>query len=244
MTIRERDETDVVDNHGGVNGFARSTDPRRCEVHTELKPGSQTALYTHAFKRSWKVILACLQVGILLGWLAASLATPHYQASSQVFIAFQSTDNSPVSMLQGASFSQQQVISYADIVTSPLVLQPVIDDMGLDETPDELAKRVEATTRRDTVLIDIAVTDTDPGRAAGTANAIAASLGEVIPRVERPGTSTPSPVHVTTVRPAMAPTTPSSPNSLFILAVGAAVGLSVGLGYSIFSLRRTTTREP
>lgn len=244
MSIRERDETDVVNNHGGVNGFSRSADPRRREAHTGLRPGGQTALYGDAVKRSWKVIVASLLAGVLLGWLAASLATPYYRATSQVFIAFQSTDNSSVSMLQGASFSQQQVLSYADIVTSPFVLQPVIDELGLDEGPHELAERVEATTRRDTVLIDIAVTDTSPDRAAGTADAIAASLGEFIPRVERPGTSTPSPVHITTVRPAMAPTAPSAPNSVFIVAVGAALGLSLGLGYSFLARRRTPRPEP
>jgi capsular polysaccharide biosynthesis protein len=181
----------------------------------------------------------------MLGSIAVNSMTAQYRSTSQVFVSLQSSDLSPETMLQGLSFTQQQVSSYADIVTSPLVLEPVIENLGLEEEPEELADRVEASSRTDTVLIDITVTDARPATAQRIADEIAVSLGDVIVRLERPVGNDQTPVQVTTVRPALLPEDPSGPNRLFMIAIGGALGLSAGVGLSLLaqSRRREGTNQ-
>ncbi len=193
----------------------------------------QPSYYRTAVLRYWAVLLAGLVAGLVLGGIAAASMTPQYRSTAQVFIAFQASDVTPESTLQGLSFTQQQVVSYAGIVTSPLVLDPVIDSLGLDEDADSLGERVESSTRTDTVLIDISVTDEKPVMAQNIADEISATLGDVIADLERPSGDTRLPVQVTTVQPASLPEDPSAPNSLFIVAIGGAVGLSIGFGLSL-----------
>lgn len=193
----------------------------------------QPSYYRTAVLRYWTVLLAGLVTGLVLGGIAAASVTPQYRSTSQVFISFQASDVTPESTLQGLSFTQQQVISYADIVASPLVLDPVIDSLGLDEDAVTLAERVEASTRTDTVLIDISVTDEKPAMAQSIADEITLTLGDVIADLERPSGDTRLPVQVTTVQPASVPEGPSAPNGLFIVAIGGAVGLSIGFGLSL-----------
>lgn len=193
----------------------------------------QPSYYRAAMLHYWTVLLAGLVAGLLLGGIAAATVTPQYRSTSQVFVSFQASDVTPKSTLEGLSFTQQQVTSYADIVATPLVLDPVIDSLGLDEDAETLGKRVEASTRTDTVLIDISVTDEKPVMAQNIANEITATLGDVIADLERPSGDTRLPVQVTTVQPASLPQDPSAPNSLFIVAIGGAVGLSIGFGLSL-----------
>ena len=68
--------------------------------------------------------------------------------------------------------------SYAEVATSPRVLAPVIQQLGLRTTPKELAESVEATVPVDTVILEIAATDPDPTRAAEIANAVGQELAK------------------------------------------------------------------
>lgn len=195
--------------------------------------GRQPSYYRTAVQRYWAVLVVGLVTGLVLGGIAAASMTPEYRSTSQVFISFQASDVTPESTLQGLSFTQQQVVSYADIVASPLVLDPVIDSLGLEEDAEALGERVESSTRTDTVLIDISVTDENPAMARSIADEISVTLGDVIADLERPSGETRLPVQVTTVQPASLPQNPSAPNGLFIVAIGGAVGLSIGFGLTL-----------
>ena len=59
------------------------------------------------------------------------------------------------SALEGSSFTQQRVKSYAEIVDSPRVLDPVINDLDLDVSATSLASRVKATVPLGTTLINV-----------------------------------------------------------------------------------------
>ena len=59
-------------------------------------------------------------------------------------------------LAQGSSFAEKQMASYAQVATSPLVLDPIARELGLPITGVELARSVEATVPVDTVIIEIA----------------------------------------------------------------------------------------
>lgn len=122
-------------------------------------------------------------------------------------------------------------------VTSPLVLQPAIDALGLPVTADELASHVKASSEVNTVLIDISVTDASPVQAAAIAQAVSNSLISSIDSLEKPKGGGTSPVGLSIIKPATAPATPSSPNTKLNLLIGLILGLGAG---AAVALLRTT----
>lgn len=188
--------------------------------------------YLVIVRKRWLPILLVTAFVLAAAAAASLLATPTYQARSQVFVSV-STGGSTADLLQGSSYSQKQVKSYVDLVTSPLVLAPVISDLGLPTTPDQLARSVTADSPLDTVLINVTVTDVSPQVASDAANAIADSLGTQVTELEKPSSGLPSPVQISTVRKATVPTTPATPNTKRNLALGLVLGLALGFGLAV-----------
>lgn len=151
-----------------------------------------------------------------------------YTAETQLFVAIQGS-GSVTELQQGNTFTQARVQSYVMTVTTPVVLQPVIDSLGLDVSASELATRVTASSDPDTVLIAIKVEDESAVRAASTAQAVANSLIEAIDALEKPKNGGASPVSLSVITPAEAPKLPSAPNTKMNLALGLLSGLLVGL---------------
>jgi capsular exopolysaccharide synthesis family protein len=191
------------------------------------------AQYLRLLREQWVIVMALTMFGLLGAGGYTAAATPIYQADTQLFVSTtgQTADLSQLS--QGSTFTQQRVKSYSDLVTSPLVLQPVIDQLSLKDTPQTLAKRVTATSPLDTVLIDIQVTDPMPSRASDIANAIADQFPTLVSDLETPKGRTTSPVKVSKTQSAVLPKDPVSPRVALNLALGLLVGLGLGVGGAI-----------
>jgi polysaccharide biosynthesis transport protein len=188
--------------------------------------------YLIILRKRWMSILLITALAVAGAAAATLLATPTYQANSQVFVSV-STGGSTSDLLQGSSFTQNRVTSYTDMVTSPRVLIPVIAHLGLTTTPDQLATSITADSPLNTVLINITVTDVSPRTASDIANATAESLGTQVTALEKPAGSQPSPVHVSTIRAASVPTAPATPNRKLNLALGLLVGLALAFGLAV-----------
>ncbi|MBD1537755.1 polysaccharide biosynthesis tyrosine autokinase [Arthrobacter sp. S13_S34] len=184
--------------------------------------------YLRLIRRHWILVVASALVGLLAGGATSMLTKPTYTADTQLFVAIQNS-GSVQELQQGNAFSQARVQSYVKTVESPVVLQPVIDTLGLPVSADQLAQRVEASTDLNTVLIGISVADNSPVQAAAIAQAVASSLIEAVDTLEKPKTGGTSPVSLSIIKPATAPAKPSAPNTNFNLLIGLFVGLALGL---------------
>lgn len=187
--------------------------------------------YLRIIRQSWRVIVVATLAVVLAGATLSALATREYRAEAELFVSTGGGD-SVSDLVQGGSFTQRQVATYSDIVTAPVVLGPVIEDMGLSATPQALARQITATVPPNTVLIRIAVTDDDPGLASDLANAVADQFTQTVQDLERVGSGE-SPVNATVVRPAIVPETPVSPNPVRNLALSLVLGLLIGLGLAV-----------
>ncbi len=182
-------------------------------------------------RKRWLSILVVAGVVTGLALVASAVATPQYTAASQVYVSV-NTGGTTADLLQGSSYTQRQVHSYTDLATTPRVLQPVIDDLGLDLTPDDLARALQASSPLDTSLIDITVTHPDPAVASGIANGVAESLATEVAALESSAQGT-SPVRISTVREATPPSSPSSPRTLRNVVLGLVLGLAAGFGLAV-----------
>ncbi|MCW2853317.1 MAG: hypothetical protein JWM84_2981 [Nocardioides sp.] len=189
------------------------------------------AEYFLILQRRWRVWVAGLILGLLAAAGAIATAQTLYTATATSFVtvAEQVDSSGQGEIFQGSQFAVQRVKSYAPLVKSPDVLTPVIKELGLHVSERQLAKRVSVTSAPETVLLDVAVEDADPVRAARTADAVSEQLGLVIEDLETARTSGPSNVRVSLARPADVPVKPSSPRVLLDLVLGGVAGLALGL---------------
>lgn len=189
------------------------------------------AEYFVLLQRRWRVWLTGLLLGLVAAGVVSAIAPTRYTATSLSFVTVAETIDGAGQgeIFQGSQFAVQRVKSYAPLVKSPDVLQPVINRMHLDITVHDLGRRVSVSSAPETVLLDVAVTDPDPVLAAQLADAISLQLGQVIEELEMPQEKTVSNVKVSLARPAPVPTQPSSPRVVLNLLLGGMLGLAVGL---------------
>jgi succinoglycan biosynthesis transport protein ExoP len=188
--------------------------------------------YLHILRRRWVSVLVIALVVLLTATAVTFTMTKQYTATTRLFFAVSGTET-VTDLAQGSTFAEKQMTSYAQVATSPLVLDPVIRDLGLATTATRLAKSVSATIPTDTVILDVAATSPDPEQALKIANAIASQLSTVAGKLtpERPdGSQT---VKVTTLASAHLPEEASSPNVLRNMSVGLVLGLLLGIGIAL-----------
>jgi capsular exopolysaccharide synthesis family protein len=187
-----------------------------------------TSDYLGILRRHWILIVAAAILGLLVGGGLSALIKPTYTARTQLFVSMQNS-GSVQELQQGNTFTQARVQSYVRTIETPIVLQPVIDRLGLRTTPDKLADKVKAEADLNTVLINIAVVDSSADRAAAIAKATAESLIAAVDTLEKPKTGGNSPVNLSVVTPAVPPDTPTAPSTRKNLALGLFLGLLAGL---------------
>ena len=185
--------------------------------------------YLKVVRKRWRVIVAVVLVFVGLA-AAGSLASEKvYESRTQFFVSTTGAGDSGA-LLQGSTFTQQRVKSYAQLLTTPRVLGPVAASVGVT---GDVAGQVRATTPPDTVLIDVAVRDTDPARAQAMGEAIATEFPAAVTELESPAGAEASPVKVTVVRPPTTPDSPVSPRPLRNILLGGVLGLLLGLAAAL-----------
>ncbi len=188
--------------------------------------------YFRVIRKRWRVIVAAVLVAVAAAALGTSLSPKVYQAQTQLFVST-SGGGDPTALLQGSSFTQQRVQSYADIISTPAVLGPVIDQLHLSTTADKLAQRITATVPLNTVIIHVAVDDPSPQQAADIADAVGKQFTTTVADLESVSESSPSPVKVSIVSAPSVPTAPVSPRPVRNLALGLVLGLLAGFGLAL-----------
>src|SRR5215217_8497239 len=176
------------------------------------------------------VLIVALTI-LAVASLVTLLMPKKYTATTQLY--FSVTADSVAELAQGSTFAEAQMSSYAQVATSPKVLDAVIREMSLSTTAKELAESVVVRVRPKTVVLDIAATDHDPRRAAQIANAVGAVLANVAEDLAPDRADGSEAVRVTTVESAQIPDEPSSPNLIRNLALGLTLGLFLGFGLAV-----------
>jgi len=192
--------------------------------------------------RNLLIVIASTVIGVGTSAAITYSITPIYQAKVQLFVSTPSTALDLSALVQGSSFSQQRVKSYAQIINGPETLKPVITELHLPYTYEQLAKKVTATAPLDTVLISVTVSNANPSLAVNIANAIGRQFAITANNLEVASpkslsTVTPaSAVRVSMVKNALLPTSPASPKKALNLLLGLILGFGLGIGLSILRI--------
>lgn len=190
--------------------------------------------YIRILKRNWVLILVItlLTTALTAAWTLTR--TPVYQAQSKLYVSVRTGDASVGELQQGTNYARQAVASYVDIVTTSIVTDQVAAQLDGGLTSQQVAGKLSASSPSNTVLINIAATDTDPAVAAEIANTTSAVFSEVVTdQLEKPSEGSPARVQIDVVEPAQVPSTPISPNAQRNIVLGLLLGLMLGFGVAI-----------
>lgn len=190
-----------------------------------------------AIRRHWVLIVAMGVLGALGAYLLSLTVTPLYKATTSLYFTLNFGDTAS-DLAQGSTYTANQMQSFGALATAPVVLEPVIERLDLDTTPAELARAVNVSTPRDTVIMLISVTSTDPSSAAEIANTIASQAGTVIEQYAPQMANGKSSVQVRTIAEAVPPNFQIVPDKKLNTAAGLALGglLGVATAFALAAL--------
>lgn len=185
--------------------------------------------YLRVLRERWLIVLTAVVLVVAAAGAVFLVRPAEYTATLRMYVSAQSADTAQ-SAFQGAQLSQQRVASYVELVSSTRVSEEVARQLRLPVGAQELAKEITASSKLDSVIIDVAVTGSSPQDVAAVANAVGNVFPRLVDELERPSSPTGvPPVVVRVVEPATAPTAPSSPGLPVALALGLLAGLGLGI---------------
>lgn len=174
------------------------------------------------------IVTFCVTVAAVCVWTAFSPV--EYTTTVQLFATYNDSSNEQTNSAEqysGSSYIMSQIKSYPTLATTQSVLQPVVDELKLNESTESLAAKLKVTNPENTAFIDISVTDSNPQTAAQIANAVSSSLSKVVEN-SLYASGSHSAVRLVIVQPAQVPTAPSSPKWGLNIALGVVCGLLLG----------------
>jgi capsular polysaccharide biosynthesis protein len=189
--------------------------------------------YLRILRRRWPIVITILVVCVAAAAALAWTRTPTYTASTQLFVSASAPSGNSTQSYEGGLFAQQRVLSYVSIVSSPTVVQDALNSLGYQDSVLQIQREISASAPTGTVLLNVSVTDRSRLRAKAIADAVSAAFIRFVQRLETPRAGQPSYVKVSEISPARLPTAPSSPRKPLYLALGALLGLVLGIAAAV-----------
>lgn len=191
--------------------------------------------YVRVLTRQWLWIVGAVAIALGLALAYLTTAPVTYSARSELFLSTQ--NGAGGTLLDLSRYSEQRAKSYVQIVDTPAVLEPVIDDLGLEESVAELGQSVQASAPLETVLLILEVTREDQDEAVRIADALSESVLTLINDLEvgeAPVAGDPAVGLTATILTRAEPNPwPTSPDRRIILAAAMVLGLGAGLALAL-----------
>jgi non-specific protein-tyrosine kinase len=130
----------------------------------------------------WWLLLASVLLAGGAAFIVSGLLPKVYEGQTTLVVG---QDLSAVSPDYNAILASQQISqTYAQVATTRPLLDTVIAQLDLRETPEELLNHVQASATPNNTLITITAEDSDPTRAAAIANDLANALIAASPALQ------------------------------------------------------------
>lgn len=141
----------------------------------------------YALKNKLKYIIVTVVVFALLGLIYSKfLVTPMYK-SSTTFVLSKSKESATQSEASNEAITQSDITlnsklvsTYSEIIKSKTIAKEVINSLGLDMSVSEFKSNVSVTSKDDTELIEITVSNSNPKLSADIANSLAEVFREKV----------------------------------------------------------------
>ena len=181
-----------------------------------------------------KIVKGRLLLIISLTIVAVSIAvvisfyilTPIYQAQTQILVNPKGDSEEVYSYSWSQIETDLQLINtYNDIIKSPVILSKVIEDLQLATTPGQLSNQISLSSKDGSKVLYIKVLDEDPELAVNIANTTVQIFKEEIPLLMNIDN-----INILSEATLSENSTPVSPNKKRNIAIGAVIGIMLGIG--------------
>lgn len=173
-------------------------------------------------KRFWIIALITVVSAVISGAISYFVLQPVYETTTTLIV--DTNQNEETNTVTGDQFSvsQKLAVTYGEIIKSRTVLEPVIKNLRLDETYEELAGKITVSPVKDTQIISVGVQDTNPEKAKDIANQIPKVFTKEVKRITNAN-------GVEVIDLAIEPLNPIKPNKVMNVAIAAVLGMMIGL---------------
>ncbi|MEK4424526.1 YveK family protein [Solibacillus sp. FSL K6-1523] len=171
------------------------------------------------------IILLIITAGITAG-ISFYVLTPIYQAQTQILVNQNNNTNEPYSRSQ-IETDIQLINTYNVIITSPAILNKVIERMKINMLPEKLKEQITLTNESDSKVINIIVEDSSPQQAVDISNTVADVFKEEIPKLMNVDN-----INILSVAKLSENPNPIKPNKTLNITIAAVIGLMLGIGLS------------
>lgn len=120
----------------------------------------------------WVIILAAVIVGGAAFTFSRFVITPTYESTTRILVLNRQDTGSSSLTYSDLQLGTSLTKDYPELIQSRYVVEKVIEDFGLDTTYESFIGKVEVTTKSDSRIIDITITDPDPLLAKELADAL------------------------------------------------------------------------
>lgn len=184
--------------------------------------------YLRVLQDKWWVMLTAFLSTILATGVFTFTQTPTYQATATYVVAptgGYDTVEGMVDVLDAMSRRAEIAGTYVKVTASREISRQAADELGLSKAQRD-GLSVESRLVQDTNVIEITVEGSNPQLVRVFANAVGANAGSYVQQLYEP-------YGLTMLDPALPPTSPVRPRTTMNLALGAAVGLALGVGLAL-----------
>lgn len=177
-----------------------------------------------ALKKRWLLIVSVTLMFLIGGSVFVLFfgPVPQYQSSTTVLVDYRASETEALTQ-NDINLSQKLVQTYTEIIKSLTILNPVIEEMDLSLTPNELLKKIAVSQVNETEIIKISVTDEDPILARDIANTLAEIFSEEISHIMKVDSTS-------ILDEAVLPTMPLAQNKVTKIAIAGILGMMVSVG--------------
>lgn len=186
--------------------------------------------YLAALRKSWLLVTLMAILGAAAGTLAYALTPPTYASTIEFYV---STPNPEGSNPQSSGqFAESRVNSYVVLLSSEQMARRVVDSTGIERSPLQLSRQIDASAQLNTVIVTATVTDNDPQRSLLIAQGLADGFPKLVDELDNQGRNT-AVVSIHVVSGPNLQVNPISPDPKLYIGLGLAAGLILGLVIAI-----------
>jgi len=189
--------------------------------------------YLRILRAHWLGIVLLTILGVLVAWGWTALQPKVYTAEASGIVTATHAGSDTGSSLVGDQLARSKVTSYVEIGSWRAVAECSIDELGLTTTPEALVTRLDVSNPLDTVIVRVTASASSPEEARDLAESWLGCMVQQINAVEGSDETGIAAITLVTGDSARLPTSPSSPNVRLALALGALLGLALGIGYAV-----------
>lgn len=175
-------------------------------------------------KKRWKLItLLTLIAALISGAISYFLLTPVYQSSTQILVNQKQSKNQLDSTQIQSNIDM--INTYSVIIKSPAILEKVIDDLELEQSVDQLSKKITINSQENSQVFSLTVEDGNSTKAVEIANAVSGTFQKEIKDIMNVDN-----VSILAKAEVKENPTPVKPSPLLNIAIAVVVGLMAGIG--------------